>query len=268
VTKWRTSLIIILALSLLTPLALPGGAQASGPSTQLRTARVQLSRARAELRQARRELIRALSLRAALKRQSFLLQAASPSATQTADPAQPQPADSSAPQPLVSTTPDPQVTPQATVAATEGATVSTAAVISPTVTNLDVVVLRRVVRRALHRVQELRRQVQRLRWLVAAVDGHGSWMPYIAYVAQRNGISAQSMYTMMLLESGGRTQAVGGGGAYLGLFQYSLSTWHGSWNPWRTHSIFDGAAQIQATAKAIRLGYGPSWWPNTYPRAF
>ena len=267
-TKWKTSLIIILALSLLTPLALPGGAQASGPSTQLRTARVQLSRARAELRQARRELIRALSLRAALKRQSFLLQAASPSATQTANPAQPQPADSSAPQPLVSTTPDPQVTPQATVAATEGATVSTAAVISPTVTNLDVVVLRRVVRRALHRVQELRRQVQRLRWLVAAVDGHGSWMPYIAYVAQRNGISAQSMYTMMLLESGGRPQAVGGGGAYLGLFQYSLSTWHGSWNPWRTHSIFDGAAQIQATAKAIRLGYGPSWWPNTYPRAF
>ena len=103
---------------------------------------------------------------------------------------------------------------------------------------------------------------------VERATARGYYVPLIRDVARRNGISATGLYGMMILESGGRATAVGGGGAYLGLFQYSWSTWRGAWNGWRTSSIFDPAAQIRATARALRLGYGPSMWPNTYWRAF
>ena len=43
---------------------------------------------------------------------------------------------------------------------------------------------------------------------------------------------------------------------YKGLFQYYPATWSGSWNPWRRHSIFDGWAQIRATAYALSRGMG------------
>jgi len=56
--------------------------------------------------------------------------------------------------------------------------------------------------------------------------------------------------------------------SYLGLYQHSPSTWRGNWNPWRDRSIYDGVAQIWATATAIHRGYGPDMWPNTYPAAF
>ena len=59
----------------------------------------------------------------------------------------------------------------------------------------------------------------------------------------------------MMIESGGSATVVGPGG-YYGLFQYAPSTWKGSWNPWRSSSIADGAAQIKATALALRQGYG------------
>jgi hypothetical protein len=71
----------------------------------------------------------------------------------------------------------------------------------------------------------------------------------------------------MMIESGGSAAAVGPGG-YYGLYQYAPSTWKGAWNPWRTAKITDGPAQIRATAVAIRLGYGPSWWGDSYAWAF
>ncbi len=70
----------------------------------------------------------------------------------------------------------------------------------------------------------------------------------------------------MLAESGG--SAAASNGVDYGLFQYATGTWKGSWNPWRSASILDGGAQIRATALAIHLGYGSSWWPSTYPWAF
>jgi len=96
----------------------------------------------------------------------------------------------------------------------------------------------------------------------------GDWRPIVAVAAQQKHISAAGLYRMMQLESGGRLHAAGSGGAYLGLYQHSPSTWRGNWNPWRDRSIYDGVAQIWATATAIHRGYGPDMWPNTYPAAF
>jgi hypothetical protein len=94
----------------------------------------------------------------------------------------------------------------------------------------------------------------------------GSWWPAIQVAAKAKGISARGLYRLMLSESGGVATITNG--VNYGLFQYSTGTWHGGWNPWRGRPITDGDAQIKATALAIRLGYGPSWWPLTYPPAF
>ncbi|HMK93414.1 MAG TPA: hypothetical protein VK576_10475 [Thermoleophilia bacterium] len=94
----------------------------------------------------------------------------------------------------------------------------------------------------------------------------GPWRSLIAAAAAANGISADGLYRLMLAESGGSAAAVNG--PYCGLYQYARGTWTGSWNPWRGADIFDGAAQIKATALAIKLGYGSAWWPTTYPWAF
>lgn len=96
--------------------------------------------------------------------------------------------------------------------------------------------------------------------------GQGAWWGLIKDAARANGIDAGGLYRLMMVESGGDAYARNGG--YCGLFQYTLSTWKGSWNPWRSAGIFDGAVQIRATALALRLGYGPGWWPNTYSYAF
>jgi peptidoglycan hydrolase CwlO-like protein len=98
-------------------------------------------------------------------------------------------------------------------------------------------------------------------------DGSGSWWPLIRSAAARNGVSARGLYRLMMVESGGSATVVGPGG-YHGLFQYAPSTWQGSWNPWRASSISDGAAQIKATALAIRLGYGHAWWDPSFSWAF
>jgi len=97
--------------------------------------------------------------------------------------------------------------------------------------------------------------------------GSGPWWPAIQAAATRNGVSARGMYRLMMIESGGSPAAVGPGG-YYGLFQYAPSTWRGSWNPWRAASITDGAAQIRATALALRQGYGHAWWDPSYTWAF
>jgi peptidoglycan hydrolase CwlO-like protein len=99
-----------------------------------------------------------------------------------------------------------------------------------------------------------------------AGDGTGPWWSDIKAAAAANGIWAEGLYRLMLAESGG--SATASNGADMGLFQYSSATWKGSWNPWHGSSIYDGGAQIRATALAIRLGHGPSWWPTTYPWAF
>lgn len=98
-------------------------------------------------------------------------------------------------------------------------------------------------------------------------DGSGEWWPLIQDAGAANGVSARGLYRLMMIESGGCATIVGPGG-YCGLFQYSPATWTGSWNPWRASSITDGAAQIKATALAIREGHGPSWWGASYAWAF
>ncbi len=99
-----------------------------------------------------------------------------------------------------------------------------------------------------------------------AGDGTGPWWTLIQSAAASDGIWPEGLYRLMLAESGG--VATASNGVDLGLFQYSSATWKGSWNPWHAASIFDGAAQIKATALAVHLGYGPSWWPTTYAWAF
>lgn len=44
-----------------------------------------------------------------------------------------------------------------------------------------------------------------------------------------------------------------------GLFQFLTSTFYGSWNPYRRHSIFSAKYNSLAAAYAIHLGYW-SWW--------
>ncbi len=97
--------------------------------------------------------------------------------------------------------------------------------------------------------------------------GNGQWWPLIQQAAGANGVSARGMYRLMMIESGGSATVVGPGG-YWGLFQYAPTTWKGSWNPYRGAAITDGAAQIRATALALRLGYGHAWWDPSYSLAF
>lgn len=101
----------------------------------------------------------------------------------------------------------------------------------------------------------------------AGGGGSGAWWPLIQSAAASNGVSARGMYRLMMIESGGSATIVGPGG-YYGLFQYAPSTWKGSWNPWRSAAITDGAAQIKATAHALRRGYGHAWWDPSYTYAF
>ncbi len=71
--------------------------------------------------------------------------------------------------------------------------------------------------------------------------------------------SLDKMYRVMMCESGGNPRASGGGGAWLGLYQYAPTTWRGSWNSYRKSSIWDAKAQIYATAKAWSIGMQSQW---------
>jgi len=97
--------------------------------------------------------------------------------------------------------------------------------------------------------------------------GQGQWWPLIQQAAGANGVSARGMYRLMMIESGGSASIVGPGG-YCGLFQYHPSTWKGPWNPYRSATITDGAAQIRATALALKMGFGHAWWDPSYSWAF
>ena len=98
-------------------------------------------------------------------------------------------------------------------------------------------------------------------------DGSGPWWPLIQSAAAANGVSARGMYRLMLIESGGSAGVIGPGG-YYGLLQYAPSTWKGSWNPWRSASVTDGAAQIRrrrspsARATATPGGTPPTRGPS------
>jgi len=115
------------------------------------------------------------------------------------------------------------------------------------------------------RVRNLTRRV-RLRRQIATWARHHEWRPLIAIAGREYGVSPAGLYRMMMLESGGQPAVVSG--PYNGLFQYTTSEWARLWNPWRHKSIYNGWAQIRATALALSRGLGPSQWPNTYPMAF
>ena len=71
--------------------------------------------------------------------------------------------------------------------------------------------------------------------------------------------SVDKMYRVMMCESSGNANASGGGGAWLGVYQYAPRTWHDTWNPYRNSSIYDAKAQIYATAKAWSIGMQSHW---------
>lgn len=101
----------------------------------------------------------------------------------------------------------------------------------------------------------------------ASLERAGDWRALIDRTARKYGVNADGLYRLMMMESGGKVRAVGAG-RYYGLFQYALGTWKGDWNPWRGESVFDGSAQIEASAYAIKKGMGRSLWGNTFPVAF
>jgi soluble lytic murein transglycosylase-like protein len=142
---------------------------------------------------------------------------------------------------------------------------------SPTVARIKA--LRRAVVKAKVRVRNWTELVASLRSALSYEsrleqwEATHNWKPLVSTLAKRWNVNPTSLLRMMNYESGGRPKAVSGG-TFFGLFQYCPSTWHSSWNPWRNHSIFDARAQICATALAIKRGYGPKMWPNTYPLAF
>lgn len=105
-----------------------------------------------------------------------------------------------------------------------------------------------------------------LRLQIEKWNRNHTWWPLIKIAcAKYDDVNPKSLQRMMILESSGNPRL---GGPYQGLFQYSWSTWRSHWNPWRNLSIYDGWAQIRATALAIHKGMGRSQWPNTYCMAF
>ena len=124
---------------------------------------------------------------------------------------------------------------------------------------------RRQVQRWTHRLQRLNARLH-LRRQVAQWAGAHDWRPLIEIAGAKYGVDSGGLYRMMLLESGGNPRVVGG--IYNGLFQYTHSEWARHWNPYRHESIYDGWAQIRATALALSKGMGPGQWPYTYPAAF
>jgi hypothetical protein len=71
--------------------------------------------------------------------------------------------------------------------------------------------------------------------------------------------TGDKMWRVMMCESSANPNASGGGGAWLGLFQYAPTTWRGSWNPYRKNSIWDAKSQIYASAKAWSIGMQRHW---------
>lgn len=139
------------------------------------------------------------------------------------------------------------------------------------VTDAEIAALRRVAtttrKTALgwkKKVELLQGRIQR-RKQIAEWNRRGQWWPLLKIAGKRYGVSPNGLHRMMMIESGGQRYA---GTAFKGLFQYHPGTWRSSWNPWRNQSIYDGWAQIQATAYAVHKGMGPAHWTTTYAAAF
>jgi hypothetical protein len=246
VTGWKAltaALVGITALAVPSALSLahPDHARAASLPGRISRARHELDRARHRLGDDRRAYAAAL---AALNAPSGDL-AASPtpvaSATSGASPSS-----------------DPSASPSA-----EPSSPPTPA---PSISSLSQ--LRHAVARDARRVRTLRALVRALRHelRLRVAAARGNWMPMVRDAARHDHIDAVGLRRLMSLESGGRAHAENG--SYHGLYQYCRSTWRAAWNPWRHCSIYDGEAQIRATALAIHRGWGPQMWPNTYPRAF
>ena len=152
----------------------------------------------------------------------------------------------------------------ATTTTNPATTTTSAAPASPTLAELQAKVdkERQAVRRWKRRVRRLARRVHLQRRL-AAWESHGKWKPIIRIAAAKYHLQADGMYRMMMRESGGRRFA-GSNTAFKGLFQYWTGTWAASWNPYRNDSIYDGSAQIFATAYAIHRGMGAQMWTTTW----
>lgn len=244
-------------------------AQASSTLAKLRHARHDLRAARLHLRQYRTLLQAMLAAQAAADSGSVsqMTTEVAPSASPDVSPSPlADPSASPTPDPSASVTPSPNLSPIVSPSPEPGVP----ATVATPVASLTIEQVRAKIVYVKARVRRLRHTVLRFahRLAVERATARGYYVPLIRDVARANGISSTGLYGMMILESGGRATAVGGGGAYMGLFQYTWGTWRGAWNGWRTSSIFDPAAQIRATARALRLGYGPSMWPNTYWRVF
>jgi hypothetical protein len=112
------------------------------------------------------------------------------------------------------------------------------------------------------KVRELAAQVEEEEQ-IAGWERERDWMPIMKIAAQRFNVRAEGLYRMMMRESGGDPRA-GASGQFRGLFQYWTGTWKNDWNPYRAESIFDGSAQIFATAYAIHKGMGPQMWTTTF----
>jgi len=122
----------------------------------------------------------------------------------------------------------------------------------------------KLVHRRKHKARRITKRVQSRRQIATWARRH-EWRPLIEIAGRKYGVSPAGLFRMMMLESGGQPTVTGG--PYNGLFQYTPSEWVRHWNPWRHESIFNGWAQIRATALALSKGMGPSQWPNTYPMA-
>jgi hypothetical protein len=239
VTGWKKTIAVLISITALSAfsallLASPDHARAASLPSRLTHARYALRHARIALRRDRRAYAAALAV------------------------ANLAPADTAPPNPAPSDTTTATPTPSASSSA---APVAAAPV-------LTAAQWHRVVLRAQHRVRLLAVRVTRLRHELALRRAavRGDWMPIVRDAARHNRISAVGLRRLMSLESGGRAHAANG--SYHGLYQYCWSTWRAAWNPWRGVSLYNGEAQIRATALAIHRGWGASMWPNTYPRAF
>lgn len=238
--KTLLSLFILLTVVSTTVLAFSGSeAQATTLQARLKVARQALSAAKVRLAKAQADLL--------------ALMAGQPIATAATSP-------TPTPAPSTSAVADPALS----------ATAATPTAVDPVL----LAALQAAFNKAHHKVKVYAALVTRLAKAVR-VDNTlthwertGNWYPLVRYLAAPYHVNATSLYRMLMLESGGRTFARGGGGRFLGLFQYYPGTWRGGWNPCRSASIFNARAQIRATAAAIRRGFGPHWWPRTYRMAF
>jgi uncharacterized protein YabE (DUF348 family) len=84
--------------------------------------------------------------------------------------------------------------------------------------------------------------------------------PVTTFVARRTSVDGLNWSALAYCESGGNPRAVGGGGTYFGLYQFTLGTWArlgGTGNP-----IDHSAAEQTYRAKLLYQRSGASPWPT------